>query len=131
MGGAPFDTTAPRSRAGAAGRFPPAPQAAGRDVARAGTVRPHNARQVAILLQIAAMIALLDRRVADMDRQSAAPIAPGPPPAGQARLLSAVPGIGGAFSPRSSARCRDPARAVAAGSRRSPASPRIRAGTGG
>jgi transposase len=61
---------------------------------KAGKVRRHNAGQPAILRGIEAMIALLDQRIADMDREIAATIAASPALAEHARLLSAVPGIG-------------------------------------
>ncbi len=57
-------------------------------------MRRHNAGQPAILREIEAMIALLDQRLADMDREIAALIQDNPELDEQASLLGAVPGIG-------------------------------------
>ena len=64
------------------------------EMRKAEKVRRHNAGQPEILHEIETMIALLDRRVDDMDREIAALIAASPVLAERARLLSAVPGIG-------------------------------------
>lgn len=64
------------------------------EMRKAEKVRRHNAGQPAILREIETMIALLEQRIADMDREIAALIAASPALAEQARLLSAVPGIG-------------------------------------
>ena len=64
------------------------------EMRKAEKVRRHDAGQPAILHEIETMIALLDERVAHMDREIAALIAASPALAEQARLLSAVPGIG-------------------------------------
>ena len=57
-------------------------------------MRRHNAGQPAILREIEAMIALLDQRITDMDREIAALIEDNPELDEQTRLLRAVPGIG-------------------------------------
>jgi transposase len=64
------------------------------EMRKAEKVRRHNAGQPAILREIETTIALLDQRVAHMDREIAALIETSPALAEQARLLSAVPGIG-------------------------------------
>jgi transposase len=64
------------------------------EMRKAEKVRRHSAGQPAILREIEAMIALLGRRVARLDREIAALIAASPTLARPARLLSAVPGIG-------------------------------------
>jgi transposase len=63
------------------------------EICRTEKVRRHNAGQPAILSEIETMIALLDQRIADIDREIAALIAASPALAEQAQLLSAVPGI--------------------------------------
>ena len=64
------------------------------EMRKAEKVRRHNAGQPEILHEIETMIALLDRRVADMDREIATLIEKSPNLAEQAGLLRAVPGIG-------------------------------------
>lgn len=64
------------------------------EMRKAEKVRRHSAGQPAILHEIEAMIALLDRRVARLDREIAALIEASPDLARQARLLAQVPGVG-------------------------------------
>ena len=64
------------------------------EMRKAEKVRRHNAGQPAILREIETMIALLDQRIADMDREIATLIEGSPKLAELARLLRAVPGIG-------------------------------------
>lgn len=91
---------------------------------KAEKVRRHNAGQPAILREIEAMIALLDQRIADLDHEIAALIAASPALAEQARLLSAVPGIGPQCWPRFSASCQNWVPSAVAASPPSQASPR-------
>lgn len=64
------------------------------EMRKAEKVRRHNAGQPAILREIETMIAILDERISDMDREIAALIEGDPELDGQARLLRDVPGIG-------------------------------------
>ena len=64
------------------------------EMRKAEKMRRHNAGQPEIRRNIEAMIAFFDRRVARLDREIAALIQACPELAEQARLLSAVPGIG-------------------------------------
>lgn len=64
------------------------------EMRKAEKVRRPSAGQAEILREIEAMIALLDRRIAHLDREIAALVEASPGLAAQARLLRAVPGIG-------------------------------------
>lgn len=61
---------------------------------KAEKLRRHSAGQPELLRDIDSMIAILDRRVEKLDKQIAEIIANSPALADQARLLTAVPGIG-------------------------------------
>ncbi|WP_075223095.1 IS110 family transposase [Acuticoccus yangtzensis] len=64
------------------------------DIRKAEKTRRHNAGQDEIAAQIEAMIGLLTRQIAELDRAIAGLIEEEPTFSSQARLLRAVPGIG-------------------------------------